>query len=233
MSLIAPAGPHTARMWDVTAECRARIERLDFLTQLADGTLDPEKFTFYIQQDSHYLRAYQRAMTEVAGRAARGDDLAFWAASASEAVGEEQALHTQLMGDPLLAAHVDAPVPESLHTAAYSSFLLATAAFAPYAVAAAAVLPCYWIYAEAGARIAASAKAATLGQHPYATWVQAYADEDFHRAAARAVGIVERACEAAGQAERERAVEAFRAATRFEELFWVQPMDAPKDRLLI
>ncbi|SHX13006.1 TenA family transcription regulator [Mycobacteroides abscessus subsp. abscessus] len=232
MTLIEPAGPHTARMWEDTAEIRARIDALPFLIELGRGTLDPEKFTFYIQQDAQYLVAYQKTMATLAGKAPGADELRFWAKSAVGAVAEEKAMQEELFTNDTLASHRVEGLGMSLHTAAYSNFLLASATYDTYAVAAAAVLPCYWIYAESGVAVLEASKGALEG-HPYGTWVEAYADDSFTSIAREAVQIVEEACDVVGEAERERAVEAFRQATRFEELFWTQPMDEPKDRILI
>ncbi|MCT2149381.1 TenA family protein [Dermabacter vaginalis] len=232
MTLIEPAGPLTARMWEDTAEIRARIDALPFLIELGRGTLDPEKFTFYIQQDAQYLVAYQKTMATLAGKAPGADELRFWAKSAVGAVAEEKAMQEELFTNDTLASHRVEGLGMSLHTAAYSNFLLASATYDTYAVAAAAVLPCYWIYAESGVAVLEASKG-TLEGHPYGTWVEAYADDSFTSIAREAVRIVEEACDVAGEAERERAVEAFRQATRFEELFWTQPMDEPKDRILI
>lgn len=238
MTAIAPAGPHTQRMWDETADIRTRIDALPFLRDLGDGSLNPERFAFYISQDAQYLVAYQKSMTALAARASRSAELKFWAKSAVGAVAEEQAMHQQLSEDPRLREFLAGELgPRSLQTAAYSEFLISTANTDTYAVAAAAVLPCYWIYAEAGVRVAREAgwdqDKGAPEDHPYATWVAAYADERFHKIAARAVSIVEKACEVAGEQERDRAVEAFRAATRFEELFWAQAQVGPEGRTLI
>lgn len=235
---IMPAGDHTQRMWDTTAAIRERIDRLPFLHELGEGTLDPERFAFYISQDAQYLVAYQKAMTTLAGRAPRSSELKFWAKSAVGAVAEEQAMHRELQEDPRLKEYLaDGLGPRSLATAAYSEFLIATGATESYAVACAAVLPCYWIYAEAGVRVGQAAgwtqETGAPTDHPYSTWVGAYADQRFHTIAEHAVRITERACAEAGDAERDRAVEAFRAATRFEELFWEQAQVPPAQRILI
>lgn len=232
MTLIEPAGPLTRRMWEETAELRERITRLPFLVELGAGTLDPEKFTFYIQQDAMYLVAYQKAMTTLAGKAPNSQALHFWASSAIGAIAEETAMQKALFENELLAKNRVPDLPVSLHTAAYSNFLLTSAAFDSYAVAAAAVLPCFWIYAESGVAVL-EASGGKLEGHPFGTWVAAYADTGFARVTEQAVQFVEDACAEASAAEVDRAVEAFRAATRFEELFWTQPMPAPEDRILI
>ena len=58
----------------------------------------------------------------------------------------------------------------------YTSYLVATAWSAPYPVAVAALLPCFWIYAEVGRDI----HARSVAGNPYQAWIATYADEEFH-----------------------------------------------------
>ncbi len=251
---LTPAGPHTAAMWDNTADIRARIAELPFLTGLADGSLDPEAFAFYIAQDTHYISAYQRAMLQLASRAPSMEDMRFWAKSTVGAIAEEKAMHEALTSDERIGRFEYAGMAKAVTTHAYGGFLISQAVTAPYAAAAAAQLPCYWIFADAGRRMhelmtaapvrtaggagaappadaEPSADAAAGGEHPFRSWVNAYADPVFQTLTGRAIRIVERACENASKAEREQAVESFRQATRLEELFWRAPM--AKDRPLV
>ena len=55
--------------WAATADIRARIDRLPLLLELADGTLDPERFVEYLVQDDFYLSGYARALAMLAARA--------------------------------------------------------------------------------------------------------------------------------------------------------------------
>src|SRR5687768_2469076 len=48
--------------WARTAALRGAIHRLKFNTELAAGTLAPERFRFYILQDAIYLGEYARVL---------------------------------------------------------------------------------------------------------------------------------------------------------------------------
>ena len=233
-------------MWEATADIRDRIAELPFLTGLADATLDPEAFAFYIAQDTHYINAYQQAMLQLASRAPSMGDMRFWAKSAVGAIAEEKVMHDALASDERIGRFKYAGMPKAITTHAYGGFLISQAVTAPYAAAAASQLPCYWIFADAGRRMHASMLAADAGSadpdtadargtdHPYRTWVEAYADPFFQKLTGRAIRIVEHACENASAAEREPAVAAFRQATRLEELFWTAPMaGAAGERTLV
>ena len=102
------------------------------------------------------------------------------------------------------------------------SVLTAVAATESYAVGAAAALPCFWIYAEVGRALAASAAQVLAADpnHPYAQWVTTYDAPEFQESASRARELVDEAAAHAGERERAAMATAFTVATRFELLFW-------------
>ncbi|MEU2347639.1 TenA family transcriptional regulator [Modestobacter sp. NPDC049651] len=206
----------TEEAWTATAGLRAAIEELAFLTELGEGTLAPAAFRHYLEQDALYLAGYAQALALLAARAPDPDAAAFWAESAAVTRTVELALHADLLGSPLLAPASE----ELLHSPSclgYVSYLVAAAATAPYAVAAAAVLPCYWVYADTGVRLAATARSAP--DHPYARWVATYDDPAFQESARRARALVDAAAERS-PADVPAMHRAFATATRYELEFW-------------
>ncbi|WP_432483746.1 TenA family protein [Kineococcus esterisolvens] len=209
----------TDEAWERTAHLRAAIDDCRFLRELGDGTLDPGVFRHYLEQDEIYLAGYGRALSLLASRAPDVASAAFWASSAHGAAVVETALHGDLLGSGALPP-ADGPAHASPTTLGYVSYLVATAATAPYPVAAAAVLPCFWVYADVARRLARSATAVldAGADHPYARWVAAYDAEEFHTSVATARRLVDEAAEGLGDV---RALhEAFATATRYEFLFW-------------
>lgn len=212
----------SADAWDATAVIRDRIAQLPLLTELADGSLAAHRFVEYVVQDDFYLRGYARALAMLSSRAPSPRATAFWARAAGEAVAAEVQMHTALLNDPLLQAAPHAPAA-SPTTRAYVNMLLATAAYEPYPVAAAAVVPCYWVYADVGAALAA--RASLVSDHPYATWIAAYADPAFQEASRTAVTLLDEAAADADNATRDAMVTAFVDATWYEEQFWAAAYD--------
>ena len=207
----------SALAWEHIAGIRERIDRLPLLTQLADGTLEPRRFVEYIVQDDFYLRGYSRALALLSARAPHAKARSFWARSAGEAVAAETLMHDALLNDPLLrsAPHTTAPSPT---TRGYVNFIQTAVAYEPYPVGVAAVLPCYWVYAQVGLDLARRAEA--VENHPYGTWVATYADPAFQETTAVAIELLDEAAEATDDATRTVMLDAFADATRYEELFW-------------
>ena len=207
----------SALAWEHIAGIRERIDRLPLLTQLADGTLEPRRFVEYIVQDDFYLRGYSRALALLSARAPHAKARSFWARSAGEAVAAETLMHDALLNDPLLRStpHATAPSPT---TRGYVNFIQTAVAYDPYPVGVAAVLPCYWVYAQVGLELTERAQA--VENHPYGTWVAAYADPAFQETTATAIELLDEAAEAADDATRTVMLDTFTDATRYEELFW-------------
>ena len=204
------------RAWAATAEIRRAIDELPFLAELGAGTLAPAVFRHYLEQDTLYLGGYARALALLAARAPDPAAAAFWAGSAQNCGLVETQLHADLLASELLgpAAAPPAPSPTCL---GYTSYLVAAAATAPYAVAVAAVLPCYWVYADVGARLAPQARAAA--DHPYRRWVATYDAEPFQAATAEARRLAD-AVARTSPAEEPAMLSAFAVATRYELEFW-------------
>lgn len=207
----------SATAWQRIAPIRERIDRLPLLVELADGTLEGRRFVEYIVQDDFYLRGYSRALAQLAARAPHARARAFWATSASEAVAGEVLMHDALLSDPLLqdAPHAEAPSPT---TRGYVNFIQTAVAYEPYPIGVAAVLPCYWVYAQVGLDLAA--RAAAVQDHPYGAWVATYADPAFQQTTATAIELLDEAAEASDAATRAQMLSVFADAARYEELFW-------------
>lgn len=205
--------------WAASAQIRERIDNLPLLQELADGTLNTQRFVEYIAQDDFYLRGYARALAMLATRAPDSQAAAFWATSAGEAVAAETQMHDALLNDPLLAS-ADKPKVASPTTRGYVNMLQTMVAYEPYPIGVAAVLPCYWVYAEVGAKLAQ--QAALVTGHPYAAWVAAYADPAFQQTTATAIKLLNQAAEQTDEATRAAMLTAFVDATYFEEQFWAK-----------
>jgi thiaminase (transcriptional activator TenA) len=201
--------------WQKNAGLREAIHKLPFNTELAAGTLMPERFRFYILQDAIYLGEYSRVLALAAARAPDAGQLQAFAQSALGAVAVEQRLHEHYLHEfgvePAAIAAAD-PMPDCL---AYTSFLVATAYHDPWPVLVAGLLPCFWIYWDVASAITRSA----APNNRYQAWIDTYADEAFGAAVARVIGTSDEAAVAHPQL-RPAMLAAFHRSTQYEYLFW-------------
>lgn len=198
-------------VWAATAPVREAIYTHPFVSGLGDGTLPKDKFVEYMSQDALYLANYGRVLAGLASQALDPDDTIFWAAGARETIVVERELHGAHVSD--LTATTMSPTCR-----AYTSYLLSLLTTGNYAVAAAGVLPCYWVYQDVGDRLLAAA--GSLARHPYGDWIGMYADEHFAAQVTQAKAIIDRLAAAADPDTRDRMATAYATATRYEYMFW-------------
>lgn len=202
--------------WDRNASLFERTLQKPFNAELAAGTLSASRFRHYMIQDAHYLLAYGRALAVVAAKADDADAVVQFAAAAQEAVVVERALHDGFMKQFGISPEQFARTPLSPTSEHYTSYLMATAWGQSYAIGLAALLPCFWIYAEVGRRIHESA----APNNPYQAWIDTYAGEEFHEAVRGVVETVDRVASSADPATIEKMHAAYTQAARLEWMFW-------------
>ncbi|MBT1624539.1 bifunctional hydroxymethylpyrimidine kinase/phosphomethylpyrimidine kinase [Curtobacterium flaccumfaciens pv. oortii] len=249
---LLPVVPFTDVWWsDVSAVLQATIE-CGFLVGLRDGTLDADVFAGYLAQDVHYLRAYEQHLAALAasaagaagagagagagaaaaGAAAAGAGpaaagagrgpvaAAFWTAASEGCATEARDLHHRR----LAGTHADDPVHPTC--AGYLAHLQEAADSGSAAVLAAAVLPCFRVYAWVGAQLGSAPDG-----HAFADWITAYGDPGFAASSAEATRLVEEMAAAATPSERGRMARAFRRSTEWELAFFAMPLALPVARV--
>ncbi|MGE0796273.1 MAG: TenA family protein [Acidimicrobiia bacterium] len=141
-----------------------------FLAGIADGTLPPAAFVFYVGQDAVFLDAFARAYALGVAKAPDRSTMSTWKGLLDGALDELRLHRTyaERWGAPLEPE----PAPA---TAAYTDFLLRVAALEPLGNLAAAMTPCMRLYAWLGEQLAPR----TAADSPYREWVDTYAEPGF------------------------------------------------------
>jgi thiaminase/transcriptional activator TenA len=206
----------TASLWARTDDIYQAILDHPFLRGLTDGTLDEDRFAYYVAQDAHYLRDFARALAVVGAKAPTHADTAMFADHAAGTAKVELALHHTLM--PQLGLDPDrlAEIVVSPTTTAYTSFLLNVAYGRTFAEAMAAVLPCYWIYQRVGEALLERGSP----DKRYQMWIDTYAGEEFASSVAAVLALGDRIGPQLTAAENMTATGHFVTSARYEWMFW-------------
>ncbi len=185
-----------------------------FVRGAGDGTLDPERFRFYVRQDYLFLIDYGRVLALASARAPRLELQARFAELAEATLRTEMDLHRAFAREwGITEAELEAE-PAAPATRAYTDFLLRTAALGDFAELVAALLPCMWGYAEVVGGLP------TPDHDLYAHWVGMYAGDEFQELAGWCRRICDEAAEDIGEAGRRRMRDAFLESSRHELEFW-------------
>lgn len=202
--------------WAKNAARYETIRTMPFNEELARGSLSRERFQHYMIQDAHYLIAFGRALAVAAAKADDADGLVQFSHAAEVAVIVERSLHSDFMQLFGVSPEAFAATPLSPACAHYSSYLIAMAWSASYPVALAALLPCFWIYAEIGKDIHARA----ASPNPYQAWIDTYAGEEFHAAVRGVIETVDKVAAQVSPGVLAEMHKAFTRATQLEWIFW-------------
>ena len=188
-----------------------------FVTGIGDGTLDGERFRFWVRQDYLFLVEYGRVLALGAARAPDLRTMRRFAELTHETLGTEMDLHRSYCAQLGIGAEGLESEPMAPTTQGYTDFLVRTAAHGDFSALVAALLPCMWGYSEVGRRLAARGRPT---DPLYAAWIDMYASDEFAGQAAWCRDVVDRAGEQAGAQARAAMTRAFVTSSRYELAFW-------------
>ncbi|MGQ1890610.1 TenA family protein [Thermophagus sp. OGC60D27] len=209
---IPPAGPHTAYMWNISFGMINKIFDHPFGRGLSEGTLPLECFRHYLSQDMLYIEKDARAFSILAGRSENREAFTFFLQMATDGLEIERTLHRELF--PLFGVERPQKMSKACHQ--YTSYLTEVCLTGSYESAVAALLPCFWVYHEAGTRIRSKA----VKDNPYQLWLETYADPRYGRYVARYISIVEKIMKGINQTLTEEMIQAFQKSIQYEFAFF-------------
>ncbi|MDR0588808.1 MAG: TenA family protein [Burkholderiales bacterium] len=201
----------STRVWQETLPVYRRILAHPFLLELQNGTLSRDRFLFYIHQDAIYLNAFGKALSVIAAKLSRPEHSEAFLGFAKDCIAVERALHQSYTGD---ASH--AGIAASPSCLLYTSYVLRCAYESSTAVAAAAVLPCFWIYREVGHALTQT----KTPDNPYQSWLDTYGGASFDLAVKTAISICDTLAQNTSNEERAAMSDAFILCAKMEWLFW-------------
>jgi thiaminase/transcriptional activator TenA len=190
-----------------------------FVSGIRDGTLDADRFCFYVRQDYLFLIDYGRLLALACARAPRLDWMERFAEIAYSTLRTEMDLHRAYAAQwGISNAALEQERPGAV-TRGYTDFLLRTAALGDFGDLVAPLLPCMWGYSEIGQRLA---QAQPPVAERYAGWIEMYAGEDFANLACWCRDVCDEAAAGTDEVTRRRMRDAFLASSRYELEFWEQ-----------
>ncbi len=188
-----------------------------FVRGIGDGTLDMDRFRYWVRQDYRFLIDYCRLFALGAARSPDLPTLTRFAELLRTTAVREMSLHRELAaGLGIAEAELEAE-PMAPTTQAYTDFLVRTAATGDFSELCAALLPCMWGFSEIGLQLA-------RGPRPtdsrLAAWIDSYADPEFAALANWCRDLVDGLAAGVGPGIRSSMEAAFTTSSRYELAFW-------------
>lgn len=201
--------------WHKSQDVVRAIKNHPFNIEMATGDLAIDKFAYYIEQDTLYLRDFARSLAMIASRAPLEYMRECLSFADNALIAEQEVVHSffrKTFNSEILQI-MKGLTPATL---SYTSYLLQVCSREPLEIAIAAVLPCFWVYREIGLLIASKTKA----QNPYSRWIDTYSGEEFAQGTKKAIDIFDQVALKASAEIQDQMIDAFYKSTVLEWHFW-------------
>ena len=208
----------TQRLYEAARPVWRQCHNHPFVKGIGDGTLDQEKFRWFLLQDYLYLFDYARVFAWGVIKARDPALMRTFSANVDAILGGEMKTHRAYMARMGITEEEVFRVQPALSNTSYTHYMLAVAAAGGPAEIIAAILACSWSYAEIGVELA---KIPGAADHPfYGEWIRGYAGEEYHKTNAALVDLMEELAAGCTEAEYARLEDIFVTCSRYELGFW-------------
>src|SRR5699024_7433240 len=183
---------------------------------IVKGDLPLETFKYYILQDIYYLKHYGKVHAIAASQAEDFDITALLAQKAQKTAQAELTVHNEHarilnITDEDMKHFKPAPTAY-----AYTSHLYRATMFGHLAHSVAAMLPCYWLYADIGKKNENANPAPQI----YQNWIKMYAGAEFQNSTNDMINLLNMLVENMNEHQKEQVKEQFIIAKEYELHFW-------------
>ena len=189
-----------------------------FVEEMAHGTLEKDKFRFYMIQYALYLNSYAKVFAWGMIKSQTEADIRAFATLLQSALEEESENHHAYLAQLQLTPEILASASPSLTTESYTSYMLKVASEDGPAEIAAAVLACSWSYAIIGSY--AASFPGGLADPIFAHWIQTYISEAYQATNDATIALFDRLASHYCQTQLEHLSQIVENCSRYEWLFW-------------
>lgn len=213
----------STRLHDAAAPVWEACLRHPFVTGIGDGTLDMEKFRYFMLQDYLYLFDYARVFALGVVKARDPELMRVFAANVDAILGGEMKIHRAYMKRLDITEEQVFSIKPALANLSYTNYMLSVAQTGGPMEIVASILACSWSYAEIGQALAAIPGAA---EHPfYGEWIRGYASEEYAATNQALIELMDSLAADAGEEQLAYLTDVFANCSRYELGFWDMAWD--------
>lgn len=213
----------STRLHDAAAPVWEACLRHPFVTGIGDGTLDMEKFRYFMLQDYLYLFDYARVFALGVVKARDPELMRVLAANVDAILGGEMKIHRAYMKRLDITEEQVFSIKPALANLSYTNYMLSVAQTGGPMEIVASILACSWSYAEIGQALAAIPGAA---EHPfYGEWIRGYASEEYAATNQALIELMDSLAADAGEEQLAYLTDVFVNCSRYELGFWDMAWD--------
>ncbi len=190
-----------------------------FVKGIEQGTLDKEKFRYYILQDYLYLQDYAKAFAIGIAKAKSQEMTNLFSGYITLLTGSEMNIHHGYMGRLALTQEEVDTTPRALDNLSYTSYMLRVAYEEGEAEILTAILACACSY-EAIAKNMVKNNPGCVEHEFYGQWVAGYAAEEYAKENRVLTETLNQLTGNYSEKQLQHLTEIFVACSRYEYLFW-------------
>ena len=206
------------QLLDATAELFRAYNQHPFVLGIQNGTLDREKFRYYLIQDCLYLEDYAKTFALGVAKAKSLETANLFAKYIPVMNGELDVHQGYLARLGVTQAEIDA-TPRALDNLSYTSYMLRVAYEEGEAEILAAILSCAYSY-EVVARTMVENNPAALEDAVYGDWIRGYLSESYHADNRTLFETLRRLTVSYSPQQMQHLTDIFVACSRYELAFW-------------
>ena len=208
----------TERLLEATKEIWDGYNETPFVKGIADGSLDHEKFKYYMIQDYLYLLDYTKVFSIGTAKAKNLDDMRLFAGYTHSILDGEMDIHRAYMTRLGIAKEEAEQTPVALDNLSYTSYMLDEAYKGGPLEILVAVLSCAWSYQMIGEHHQHVPGAL---EHPlYGEWVRGYCSKEYCETTQEIIDLVNELGKDISAEREAHLKEIFENCSRYEAMFW-------------
>lgn len=209
----------TERLLSAVKEIWDAYNEHPFVLVIQDGTLDQEKFKYYIIQDFLYLEEYAKVFALGIAKAKSPETTALFSKYVALLTEGEMDIHRGYMGKFAVSRKELEAAHRALDNLSYTSYMLRVAYEEGEAEILAAILSCAYSY-EVIARKIVERNPAALDHPCYGDWVKGYANPQYSEANVLLLETTDRLTQHYTEQQVRHLVNIFISCSRYELAFW-------------
>ena len=207
------------KMMTSTEDILAEYYTHPFVKGIEDGTLDKEKFRYYIKQDYLYLIEYIKVFGIGIAKAKNIETVKLFASYVHLLIDGEMDIHRGYMGKFGITANELANTPRVLDNLSYTSYMLRIAYEEGEAEILAAILSCAYSY-EKIARNIVKNNPNSINHEFYGDWIREYSSDEYSKENAVLFVMLEKLTAHYTDEQKQHIVDIYVACSQYELAFW-------------
>jgi thiaminase/transcriptional activator TenA len=189
-----------------------------FVRGIGEGTLDKDKFKFYMIQDYIYLLDYAKVYALGVVKAETEEVMQDFSSMVNGILNGEMSIHRSYMKKLGITTEEIKNAKASLTNISYTHYMLAVSQTGTLGDVAVSLLSCMWSYLEIGRNL--SEIPGSLEHEFYGDWIKGYISKEYEKETQWLLDLVDDIAKNMSNKELDKLKEVFINSSKYELMFW-------------